>query len=355
VGEFQHFLDADPGVSQHFHRRHPILRGDQALADPEQLRRAGTGRDGDGPKDHDALTSVRRQGRPSVSVNGICAAAHLAMSMGVAPTRVGRVEYATRESLAADLRELGVVPGGVVVLHSAYKSLGFVVGGPQAVVEALLAVVGTLVVPTHTSDNSDPAGWSNPPVPSSWWAAIRSEAPGFDVALTPASQWMGRLSELVRTWPGAARSDHPEVSFAAVGARAAEIVGGHERADGLGEASPLGAVHRLDGQILLLGCGHDANTSMHLAECRIAGAPRHVAGGSVRGTDGVGRWETWSEVAVDSGDFEQIGAAFEQAGHVTVGPVGKATARLMSQRATVDFARYWIMRNRPGWGAAGTP
>jgi aminoglycoside 3-N-acetyltransferase len=262
------------------------------------------------------------------------------------------MEYATRDSLAGDLRALGVHPGGVLLVHASYKSLGHLAGGPQAAVEALLAVAGTLVVPTHTPENSDPAGWSNPPVPEEVWELIRTRSPGFDPLRTPAGRWMGRLAELVRTWPGALRSDHPEVSFAAIGPLAAQIVGDHRLDDGLGERSPLGAVYRFDGQVLLLGCGHDANTSLHLAETRQPAAPRHVAGSSIRAADGGSRWVTWSEVDVDAGDFDRIGEAFERTGAATVGRVGAATARLMRQRDAVDFATSWIPQHRPGWAAA---
>lgn len=258
------------------------------------------------------------------------------------------MEYATRESLAADLRRLGVRADGVLLVHSSYRSLGFVVGGPQTAVQALLDVAGTVVVPTHTPDNSDPAAWRHPPVPETWWEPIRRHTPGFDAARTPASNHMGRLAELVRTWPGARRSDHPEVSFAAVGRRAAEITATHVRADGLGDGSPLGAVYRLDGQVLLLGCGHDANTSLHLAETRVPGAPRQEAGASVLAPDGTSRWATWTEVAVDEGDFAVLGADFEQTGAVTTGRVGAAPARLMRQRALVDFAVSWIPARRGG-------
>jgi aminoglycoside 3-N-acetyltransferase len=263
------------------------------------------------------------------------------------------MDYATRESLAADLRRLGVSPSGVLLMHSGFKSLGFVAGGPQAAVEALLDAAGTLVVPTHTSDNSDPAEWAHPPVPEAWWEGIRRHTPGFDRARTPAGSYMGRLAELVRTWPGALRSDHPQVSFAAVGPRAAEITAGHRLDDGLGEQSPLGAVYRADGQVLLLGCGHGSNTSLHLAETRIPGAPRHRPGASVLAPDGTSRWTTWSEVDVDESDFEELGAAFEKTGAVTVGQVGAATARLMRQRDLVDFATSWIPAHRGGdWAGA---
>lgn len=256
------------------------------------------------------------------------------------------MDYATAATVAADLRALGVAPGGVLLVHASYRSLGTVFGGPQAVVEALLAVAGTVVVPAHTPEISDPADWSNPPVPESWWDPVRRESPGFDPARTPASRWMGRVAELVRTWPGALRSDHPQVSFAAVGPRAAEITGDHPLTDGLGDGSPLGAVYRLDGQVLLLGCGHDANTSLHLAECRQPQLRTHTTGSSIRLPGGGSSWTTWSEVEADAADFDQIGAAFEETGAVTIAPVAAATARLMSQREAVDFATAWIRANR---------
>ena len=49
----------------------------------------------------------------------------------------------------------------------------------------------------------------------------------------------------------------------------------------------------------------------------------------------------------DEGDFEQLGADFEAAVGLSVGRVGSATARLMPQRALVDFATTWIADHRP--------
>ena len=235
-------------------------------------------------------------------------------------------------------------------MHSSRSSLGFVVGGPQAIVQAALDVLGaegTLVVPTHTSENTDPAGWQNLPVPEAWWPAIREQSPGFDPSITPASRWMGILADTARTWPGAVRSDHPQVSFAAIGTRAPEVTAGHRLNDALGDSSPLGMVYRLDGKVLLLGVGHDANTSLHLAEWRQFEPPLHVTGSSVRQPDGSGHWVTWTDVAEDESDFERIGADFEAATDAArVGQVGNATAKLMPQRALVDFATRWMADHR---------
>jgi aminoglycoside 3-N-acetyltransferase len=257
-------------------------------------------------------------------------------------------EPVTAGSLSVDLVALGLTAGDVVLLHSSTKSLGFVVGGTQAVVEALLDVIGpdgTLVVPTHTPENTDPARWRNPPVPEAWWPTIRAQTPGFDRARTP-SRWMGAIAETVRVWPGALRSDHPQVSFAAMGRHAADITEGHRLDDALGEHSPLGAVYRLDGKVLLVGCGHDSNTSLHLAEWRQAAPPRGKTGASVRRPDGTGEWITWTDVREDEADFAELGATFEATGGAVIGSVGRATARLMSQRALVDFATAWMATHR---------
>jgi aminoglycoside 3-N-acetyltransferase len=255
----------------------------------------------------------------------------------------------TVQSLGSDLRALGLTSGDTVLAHASARSLGFVAGGAQSVVQALLDVLGpdgTLVVPVHTPDNCDPADWCNPPVPESWWPMIRAQAPGFDRSRTP-SRWMGVIAETVRTWPGAVRSDHPQVSFAAVGREAVSVTGVHQLDDALGERSPLGAVYRLDGKVLLLGCGHDSNTSLHLAEWRQKSAPRAVKGASVRRPDGASEWVSWTDVADHTDDFEQIGAAFEVAVGLFVGQVGDAEARLTRQRALVDFAADWMAEHRP--------
>ena len=253
----------------------------------------------------------------------------------------------TRASLAADLYRLGVRSEMTLLVHSSLRALGWVCGGPVAVVQALTDVLspeGTLVMPTHTSGNSEPSYWQHPPVPSAWWQTIRLAMPAFDPQVTP-STGMGQIVEVFRTWPGTLRSGHPQVSFAARGPNADYITANHLLADGLGNGSPLARIYDLDGYVLLLGVGHANNTSFHLGESRASGVPQTVEGAAVL-ENGVRSWRTFSQVDWDATPFAEIGAQFDATGNVHRGSVGSAEARLFPQRAAVDFAKEWISMRR---------
>ncbi len=256
---------------------------------------------------------------------------------------------ATVSSLRADLERLGLADGSIAIVHSSLSSIGWVAGGAQAVVQALLEAVGsqgTVVMPTQSGQLSDPADWEDPPVPPEWHEAIRSGFPAYDPNLT-TTRGMGAVVETFRCDRGTMRSAHPLSSFAAYGPAADEIVGDHPIDDEFGERSPLARLHDLDADVLLIGVDHGSNTSLHLAEHRAdwMGKDRTERGAPVA-VDGETRWVTWTDLEADEEDFPEIGEAFAATGAETVGNVGIATARRCSQRAIVDFAVEWMSANR---------
>jgi aminoglycoside 3-N-acetyltransferase len=257
---------------------------------------------------------------------------------------------ATTDSLRRDLGAAGVTAGMTLLVHSSLSSLGWVCGGAVAVILALEAVLGengTLVMPTH-GGGSDPATWRNPPVPESWWETIRATMPAFDPELTPTGN-MGIIPETFRKQAGTVRSDHPQVSFAARGKNAKAIIDGHELAFSLGESSPLARIYQLAGWVLLLGVGHDKNTSLHLAEyrARFPGKRTEQCRAPML-VEGKRAWVEFEDLNLDeTTDFPQIGEAFEQeAGLARIAKIGLATARLMPQQPLVDYAVAWMEKNR---------
>lgn len=257
---------------------------------------------------------------------------------------------ATVASLSADLAALGVEPGMTVLAHASLSRLGWVCGGPVAVIlalESLLGPAGTLVMPAHSTDLSDPKGWVNPPVPAHWWPIIREHMPPYDRDLTPSRQ-MGVIAETFRRQPGVLRSDHPQTSFAAWGRHAERVTAGHAPGACLGEGSPLGHIYALGGHVLLLGVGHGNNTSLHLAEYRASWPGRRtITTGAPMLVAGERRWVTFDDIDWDDGDFPRIAADFAaDTGLERRGPVGGGEGILVPQQPLVDYAVAWMERFR---------
>jgi aminoglycoside 3-N-acetyltransferase len=254
----------------------------------------------------------------------------------------------TFDSLVEQLAACGLAAGQTVLVHSALSRLGWVVGGAVTVNQALLHLLGddgTLMMPTHTTGNTDPANWRNPPAPESWWQTIRDHMPAYDPAITP-TRVMGQIPEVFRTMPNVRRSNHPVASFAARGKHAAALTADHPLTPMLGDGSPIGRLYDLDGYVLLLGVTHENNTSLHLAEYRADFTKKYVDDGTAMRVDGQRQWVPFRMLALNDEDFEPIGAAYEAAFNLPVHRVGKANVRLLRQRPLVDFAVEWMNKHR---------
>lgn len=256
----------------------------------------------------------------------------------------------TYSSLVADFRALGVRSGDVLLVHCALGRVGWVCGGPQAVIEALrdvLGETGTLVMPAHAADWSEPGNWGDPPVPEAWWPTIRAEMPAYDRALTPTRD-MGRVAETFRRVDDARRSGHPQVSMAAAGRHAQMIVAEHDLAAGFGECSPLKPLYDLNARILLIGVGYARCTALHLAEHRAPGyRPASMPSGAAIRVDGRREWVEYTGTAYDPDDFDTIGAVYAAAGReAACGYVGQAPSRVLAMPDLVDFAADWMGRHR---------
>lgn len=255
----------------------------------------------------------------------------------------------TQKTIASDLRLLGITDGDVLVVHSSLRSMGWVVGGASAVVNALLDAVGdkgTVTMPSHSGDWSDPSGWGNPPVPQEWWAQIREERPTYDPYETPLRE-MGAVAENFLLRRATLRSGHPLYSHMANGLLAELITKSHPLDDSFGDSSPLGRLYELDAKVVLIGVGHGQNTSLHLAEARAMWPGKaKVEFESKVSVDGEDLRVKWMADDVDADDFDQLGLVLDSSDLVVRGRVGQSSTRVARMRELVDVAIPWFATNR---------
>ena len=236
----------------------------------------------------------------------------------------------TETDLRRDLHDLGLEAGDEVVVHSSLSAIGWVEGGPETVVDALRAIVGedgTVVVPTFTASHAK----SHP----------------FDPDETPSRT--GAVTETLRTRPDAHRSSHPTHSVAALGAAAEELTTEHPLDASLGPDSPLDRLARRGGRILLLGVGHDSNSTLHVAEKR-AGLPWKDQRNEVlvrECEDETARTVETSKVGCGKG-FVSFEPVAEYAGILARGQVGTADAQLVDGADVISLALE-LLEHDPGF------
>ena len=215
--------------------------------------------------------------------------------------------------LTAQLLELGVRPGTVLLMHTSFSKVGPVEGGPQGLIGALqdaLGPRGTLVMPSMSDDDEHP----------------------FDPRRTPCLG-MGVVADTFWRLPNVLRSDSPH-AFSALGPEAARITADHPLDVPHGLNSPVGRVYDLDGQILLLGVGHDANTTIHLAEGLAGVRYRREKSVTVIQAGRLTRYP-YGEIDHCCDNFNLVDQWLDAEGEQRHGRVGHGEGRLASSREVV--------------------
>src|SRR5262245_37186187 len=237
------------------------------------------------------------------------------------------------------------------MVHTRMSALGWVVGGSETVVRALLDALGpegTLMAYASWADHV----YTLEDRPSEYREAYLAEPPIWDPATGEVDPDYGRIPERVRTWPGTLRSAHPEASVVALGPQAAWLTTPHE--DGYGAGSPFARLVEAGGDVLMLGAPLETVTLLHHAEA-IASAPGKrtvtyeiaLADGTVRSYTDIetsGGAYPYASLGLDADEFEVIARDALAAGVGVRGQVGAAECHLFPAAELTAFAVAWIER-----------
>ncbi len=163
----------------------------------------------------------------------------------------------TKEGIKKDLKKLGIKPGDKLIIHSSLRSIGHVIGGADTVIDAVLETIGK-------------QGLLMMPVFSYSYEKGKGSVP-YNKKISPSKT--GYITEVFRKREDVVRSDHPTHSVAVSGKDAEYYAAGHEATKGaFDDDTPLHKLALNKGRILLIGVGHEANSSIHVAEF-LAGLP----------------------------------------------------------------------------------
>ena len=201
------------------------------------------------------------------------------------------------------------------MVHTSFRAIRPVEGGPGGLIEALferLGPQGTLVMPSWPEDANEP----------------------YDPARSPVAADLGVVAREFAGLPGVRRTAHVQ-AFSASGPQAEFVLSDPLPLPPHIPASPVGRVYELDGQVLLIGVDHDADTTIHLAEV-LAGVPYGLSKTCTAIVDG--RIET---VAYRENDhccarFKLVDAWLRNTGEQREGVLGNAVARLVEARSVVS-------------------
>lgn len=255
-----------------------------------------------------------------------------------------------RSTLIAQLTELGLGPGDMVMVHAALRRVGAIFGGPDALIDALLAVIGpdgTLAAYLDWDAPWEDVVDATDRTTDDW----RDEVTPFDPARTRAARDNGAFAEMLRTMPGAVRSGNPGASVAALGARADWLTADHPQDFGYGPGTPLARLVEDGGKVLMLGAPLDTMTLLHHAE-HLAEIPgKRVIRREVPVL--VGGFTEWRWIReYDTADpvsdrlpetfIADIVTAYEAGGAARRGQVGHAPCLLVDAADILPFAIRWI-------------
>jgi aminoglycoside 3-N-acetyltransferase len=158
-----------------------------------------------------------------------------------------------------------------VIAHAALRRFGYIEGGAQAILDAMLAAFASVIMPTHTYKTQiiPDVGPPNNGITYGSGGSLNQLAEPFHPDMR-ADRMMGILPETLRNHPSATRTAHPILSFAGFNAEFALFT------QTLYEPlAPIGALAEAGGWVVLINVDHTVNTSIHFAE-KLAGRKQFI-------------------------------------------------------------------------------
>ncbi|MEM2939525.1 MAG: AAC(3) family N-acetyltransferase [Candidatus Bathyarchaeia archaeon] len=258
--------------------------------------------------------------------------------------KLGKDAYVTKDDIKRGLQQLGLKRGDIVIVHSSLSSFGFVEGGAETVIDALLETVGeegTVIMPTYSTNRRRVRRSRREIELGVTW---KYKIMHYDPKRT--SCWTGIIPESFRKRHNAFRSLNPTHSIAAIGSRAKEIIEVAKNSADEGYKKVL----ELDGYVLLIGTGLDVCSAMHLAESRVQ-LPRNILEKIQPPQELIRKygedlgWPRWDIGFGPYPDFAKMEEPCRKHGIMKTARVGKSEIKLLRLKELIDLYAKYLEKN----------
>lgn len=253
------------------------------------------------------------------------------------------VQIWTKSVLIEQLKACKITLGDIVEVHASLKSIGYIAGGPQTLIDAIMDVIGlegTIVMAAQAHDNSEPAFFEHPPIEVKDFDNFRLERP-VNRGKLENFRHMGELAKALMMRPNSYISSHPQMAFVALGKYAKWITQNHPLNAELGIDSPLGKCLELKSKVCLIGVEYDNATGLHLGE-HMSGLRSHILQGARLLVRGESQWVQFNAINYDSDDFIEVGKRLEAKHRVNLGRLGQAFVKVfMLEEGVLEAKAYF--------------
>ncbi len=218
----------------------------------------------------------------------------------------------TKQDIVNALKTNGVKEDAVLEVHVALSSFGYVVGGAQTIIDALIDVVGyngTILMTMNDLFNSEPTYWKVPSMVYDDIKKIRKHIPAFDKKNSDSYD-SGSVVENLRRRTGVVISNHPTYSYIAWGKYAKFLCNRHSLHLSQSIESPLGRISELRGHVLLMGVDYSYCSLFHLAQ-EITKCETIEVNGAAIEVDGQRIWKKYLNTHYNNKAFNAIGEQLE--------------------------------------------
>lgn len=238
-------------------------------------------------------------------------------------------------------KQLNLSEHELLMVYADLTSFDYVIGGAQAVIEAIYEVAGyhtTIVMPAHSINQSCPTFFDEA-LPKKWSNVIRKQMPAFDKELSPILG--GEISETLARIQNVSRSEHPIASYLATGIKSDWLMANHQLASMFGEKSPLQKLYAQGAKVLCLGVEYSQITALHLAKY-FSNCCEKKMYEVVLMVNGKRTLVEFEDLNFDSTIFNQIGLVYEEDIPVQKYSIGNSECYLLDYRSLIDFTTEYL-------------